>query len=340
VFTLDDRTGNVVTTVALFAVVAGVVFAARATLVVFLLALLLAYLLEPLVAWVQRLLPVQSHSRTGAIAVVYLTGSLLMVGAGYALAPALAGQMQQLYAIAPEMLARFTNQGFLEQHNSLIAATAQRTAGAVAAAAAEAGWLLMVPIIAIFFLQNRPALVNGTVDFLARRRERASVKRTIENIDTMLAQYTRAQLTLAGLSSVVYTGSMALLRIPYPLGLGLLGGALEFIPAFGWILAAAAIITSGWLAHAHWLWMAGVIVVWRVVQNFVVSPRVMGDRMQMEPMTVIFALMAGGQIGGLLGVLLSVPVLAVLRIVWLERSSRQNAQVTLVTSASAPMSNS
>ena len=51
----------------------------------------------------------------------------------------------------------------------------------------------------------------------------------------------------------------------------------------------------------------------------------MGDRLEMEPLTVIFALMAGGQIGGLLGVVLSVPVVAVLRILWLQRSSRQNA---------------
>jgi predicted PurR-regulated permease PerM len=68
-----------------------------------------------------------------------------------------------------------------------------------------------------------------------------------------------------------------------------------------------------------------VIVVWRLVQNFVISPRVVGDRLQMEPITVFFALMAGGQIAGLLGVVLAVPVVAVARILWRERTSRQNA---------------
>ena len=86
-------------------------------------------------------------------------------------------------------------------------------------------------------------------------------------------------------------------------------------------------LTSGWLTHAHWIWMAGLLVLWRLVQNFVNSPRIMGDRLKMEPITVIFALMAGGQIGGLLGVFLSVPVVAVLRIVWLERDARQKVAI-------------
>ena len=90
-------------------------------------------------------------------------------------------------------------------------------------------------------------------------------------------------------------------------------------------LAAAIMLTAGWFTHAPWIWMAGSIVIWRIIQNFVVYPRIMGDRLEMEPITVFFALMAGGEIGGLLGVLLSVPVAAVLRIVWLERSSRENA---------------
>ena len=99
----------------------------------------------------------------------------------------------------------------------------------------------------------------------------------------------------------------------------------EFVPIVGWILAAAVMLTSGWLTHAHWIWMAGLIAIWRLVLNFVISPRIMGDRLELPPIAVFFALMAGGQIAGILGVILSVPVLAVLRILWLERSSRQNA---------------
>jgi predicted PurR-regulated permease PerM len=327
VFTPDDRTGNILTTIALFAAVAGVAFAARATVVVLVLSLLLAYLLEPLVAWVQGLLPGQSDSRTWAIALVYLITTTVLVGAGYALEPTVAGQMQRLNAAAPDMLARLTDRRFLAEHSGLIAGAVERATHAVAAAAENAGWLLMVPIVAVFFLKNRAALIDGTVDIFARRLERASVKRTVQQVDAMLAQYLRAQVVLAGLSSAFYAVSMALLGFPYPIAFGVLGGALEFLPVVGWILAAVVILTSGWLTHAPWIWMAGLIVTWRIVQNFVNSPRIMGDRLDMEPLTVILALMVGSQIGGLLGVLLSVPIVAVLRILWLERSSRQKAAV-------------
>ena len=131
-------------------------------------------------------------------------------------------------------------------------------------------------------------------------------------------------MILAGFSAIFYGVSMALLRFPYALALAVAGGAVEFVP-FGWIAAAGTMLASGWLAHAHWIWMAVLLVVWRIIQNFVISPRVMGNRLQMEPITVLFALMVGGQLGGLAGAIFSVPVVAVLRIVYQHRASRDTA---------------
>ena len=316
---LDDRTGNVLTTIALFAAVAAMAFAARVTLVVFVLALLLAYLLEPAVAWLQRRLPVKSHDRAAAIALVYLTGLAVVVGAGYALLPAIAGQMPRLEGKPPDLFDRFANREWLARHSALISDAVGRSFRALGSAASYVGWLLLVPVIAIFFLGNRAAFIDATVDLFARRRDRESVKHTVEQVDTMLAEYIRAQLLLAGLTAAFYGGSMAFLRFPYPLALGILSGALEFIPVVGWMMAAGVILTAGWLAHAPWIWMAVLIGVWRGVQNFVNSPSIMGDRLQLEPLTVIFSLMAGGQIGGLLGVVLAVPAVAVFRILWLAR---------------------
>jgi predicted PurR-regulated permease PerM len=325
VLSLDDRTGNVLTTIGLFAAVAGAAYAARGTLVVLVLALLFAYLLEPAVDWIQRLLPSRSSGRPAAIALVYLTGALVLAGGMYGLEPTIPRQTQRLDAAASEMRRRFTDKGPLAQPGTAMVTTIEQVGRTARETAEHAGLILMVPIIAIFFLYSRTALIDGAVEFFARRRDRACVKRTIEQIDATLAQYARAQLTTAGLSAVFYSGSMALLGFPYPLALGVLGGVVEFVPMVGWIVAAAAMLTSGWLVQAHWIWMASLIVLWRLVQNFLVSPRVVGDRVQMEPITVFLALMAGGQMAGLLGVVLAVPVVAVLRILGRERTSQQNA---------------
>ena len=93
--------------------------------------------------------------------------------------------------------------------------------------------------------------------------------------------------------------------------------------------SAAAILTMGFLTHAHWIWMAGLLVVWRLVQDYVNSPRIMADNVQLPPLTVVFALMVGGQVGGIAGVYLSVPTVAVLRIVWLECFSTRSSSVAV-----------
>ena len=156
---------------------------------------------------------------------------------------------------------------------------------------------------------------------------------SLRQVDTMLAKYIRAQLALAGLSFVFYSVSMLILRFPYAIALGVLGGALEFLPAVGWIASAVAILTIGFLTHAHWIWMAGLLVLWRLVQDYVNSPRIMGDSLELQPLTVVFALMVGGQLGGIAGLYLSVPAVAVLRIVWLESLSTRNSATSLSTNA-------
>jgi predicted PurR-regulated permease PerM len=339
VLALDDRTGNVLTTIATFAAVAALVFAVRSLIVVSVLALLLAYLLEPLVSWVQGQLPGRSPSRGRAVAVVYVTAMMLVLGAGYAVGPALLAQLRRLSTDAPRMLDHVRNQGFLAGHGDMIESTATRASDAAAAAAGQMSWLLLVPLVAIFFLNNRPKVIDGVVDLFAQRRDRATVRRRIDAIDTVLAQYTRSQLIMAGLSAAFYSVTLALLGFPYPLALGLLSGAMELIPVVGWMVAAAIVLVTGYLAHAHWIWVAGLIGAWKLVETFVLSPRIMGDRLQLEPMAVIVAMLAGGQVGGLIGAVLSVPAAAVLHILWRERSA-SGAVGVLTTSTAAPMSRS
>ena len=66
-------------------------------------------------------------------------------------------------------------------------------------------------------------------------------------------------------------------------------------------------------------------MIWRLVQDYVNSPHIMGDNLDLQPLTVVFALMVGGQVGGIAGVYLSVPTVAVLRIVWLECFSTRDS---------------
>jgi len=325
---------------------ATILYMARGAFLVLLLSLLFAYLLEPAIALLQQHSRLGRKNRTWAIAQVYLIGTLVLGGLGYEFGPHLAAQAKNLNAAVPAILQELSSgrsaaslgarhgltaaqqlwiQDLLARHHDFIARVFERGAASAAYVAASAIWLFAIPILTIFILRDGRQMVDAFSDAVGARGDQTLVKRILRRVDTMLAKYIRAQLALAGLSFVFYSVSMLVLGFPFAIALGILGGVLEFLPAVGWIASAVAILTVGFLTHSHWIWMAGLLVVWRLVQDYVNSPRIMGDSLELQPLTVVFALMVGGQVGGIAGVYLSVPAVAVLRIVWLECFSTQNS---------------
>jgi len=132
----------------------------------------------------------------------------------------------------------------------------------------------------------------------------------------MLQRYIRAKVTLGMLSFVFSSLAMLMLGFPHPLALGVIAGILEFIPIAGWMMAAATIVSVGVLAHSHWIWMLALLGAWRVCMDYAISPRVMGHELEIHPLLAIFAVMVGGAVGGIVGVYLSIPLVAGLRVVW------------------------
>jgi len=338
-FSLDNRAGNVITTAAVYMFAAAVLYIGRWAFLILLLSLLFAYLLEPAVTWLQQHSWLGRKNRTWAIAQVYLIGTLVLGSMGYKLGPHVAAQIRNLNAAMPEILHSLSTgkapaglvgrhglsadqqqriQDLLARNHDFVARVFERGATAIGYIAASAIWLFPIPILAAFILRDGRQMAEAMLEAAGQGREETPFKRIVRRVDTMLGKYIRAQLALAGLSFGFYSISMLVLGFPYAIALGLLGGALEFLPVVGWIISAAVILTVGFLTHAHWIWMAALVVAWRLVQDYVNSPRIMGNSLELQPLTVVFALMVGGQVGGIAGVYLSVPTVAVLRIVWLE----------------------
>jgi predicted PurR-regulated permease PerM len=139
----------------------------------------------------------------------------------------------------------------------------------------------------------------------------------IGDMNEMLAHFIRAQLILVVLSWVAYSSFLALMKVQYALMLGTAGGILEFIPLIGPFVAAVLIIGVALLTgYSHWVIIGIFLLAWRMVQDYVVSPRIMGKSVELHPLAAIFGVLAGAEIAGVLGVYLSIPVMASLRIVW------------------------
>jgi len=349
-FSFDDRTGNVITTAAIFIIAATVLYIARGAFLIMLLSLLFAYLLEPAVTWLQQHSRLGRKSHTWAIAQVYLIGILVMGSMGYKLGPHVAAQIRNLNAAVPEIVQDLSSgklpagpggrhglsdaqqqqiKDLLAHNRDFIARAFERGAASIGYIAASAVWLFPIPILAAFILRDGRQMAETMMEAFEPGREDTPLIRILQRVDTMLGKYMRAQSALAGLSCGFYSLAMLALRFPYALALGLLGGALEFLPVVGWIISASVILTVGFLTHAHWIWMASLLVGWRLVQDYVNSPRIMGNSLELQPLTVVFALMVGGQVGGIAGVYLSVPTVAVLRIVWLECLASRRSSAAL-----------
>jgi predicted PurR-regulated permease PerM len=115
----------------------------------------------------------------------------------------------------------------------------------------------------------------------------------------------------------MFSAVLAMMRMPYALVLGTVGGLLEFIPVVGPLVAAVIIVGVALLmGYKHWLVLIVFLGIWRLIQDYVSSPRIMGHSMELHPLAAIFGVMAGAEVAGILGVFLSIPVMASLRIVF------------------------
>jgi predicted PurR-regulated permease PerM len=338
---LDSRTSRVLLTALLFALGLGFLYAARRTLIVFLFAIFFAYLINPAVGRLEKLV----RSRVWAIAIIYF---LLVVGLavfGLLVGPRIARQssrlgeslpglvdnasMGQLSGQIDQLAEKIGNEhgwsdvtqkrirDFLISRRGDLAALAQRI-GIRAAEAAQQVWVLfLVPILAIFFLRDGGNFHEVLLALVQSRTQREFLQDVFQDLNQMLAQFIRAQLTLAAFSLLAYVSILGLMRVPYALMLGTAGGALEFVPLAGPLLAGTAMMVVAVLAgYQHWAFLLLFLLAWRLIQDYVISPRVMGVSVELHPLAALFGILAGGEIAGILGVYLSIPVMASLRIVW------------------------
>jgi predicted PurR-regulated permease PerM len=207
-------------------------------------------------------------------------------------------------------------QSFLNNHGDDITQLAQRVGLRVADVAKQAWLFFVVPLLSIFFLKDGRAFSDFLLAAIQSRPQREFLENVLNDLNQMLAHFIRAQLTLAALTLVMYSVFLAIMRVPYALVLGTLGGVLEFIPVVGPLAAALVIVSVALLlSYKHWLILVVFLGSWRLIQDYVSSPRIMGESMELHPLAAIFGVMAGGEVAGILGIYLSIPVMASLRIV-------------------------
>lgn len=308
--------------------------AARETLTLFLFAILFAYFLLPLVNRLEK--PVRGRGK--AILVVYLILGAVLTGLGFAAGPAISREARDLANSLPTLLNRVASgelvqsfgqhhgwnqqrvdqvQAFLVAHKDEILGYGKSLAGKLATPATHIWWLILIPILTLFFLKQGQEIAASVAGLATDPEDRAVVDDLFADVNVMLGSYIRAQIVLAVLTLVAYVVVLGLLRVPYALVLAPVAGFLEFIPVVGPAIAAVSVFLIAVLAgYSHPVALVVFLGAWRLIQDYVNAPRIMGKSLEIEPLVQIFAVLAGGEIGGIVGALVSVPVVAILRILW------------------------
>jgi predicted PurR-regulated permease PerM len=346
------RTALVVLSLTL-AVAAGlwILYRLAGLLLLLVLAVFFAYLVAPLVAKLRREVTVRGRKlvlpQPAAVAVVYVLIFGSIAAAVMLVLPALDSELGQLAKEVPGYVARVQSSwqhwqtGYRGRslppavRDAIDRATRQAvTAGGtyatnellprLAGSLVYLPWLILVPILAFFLLKDTELLRKSALRILPRGHLRSRADVFLGELNEMLAAYIRAQVTACVLIGAVCTVGFLLIGVPYAVALGITAGLLEFIPLAG-PLTIGVLATSFAAFHSPGQALAVLLflVVLRVVQDYVVYPRIVGTGLRLHPLAVILAILCGAELGGLAGVFLAIPAVAVITLAsWHYRDHR------------------
>ncbi len=314
------------------------VYQLRSVIVLLVLSIFAAYLISPLVTIVSRPFHFRGRERCLskgiAIGVVYLVLFGLLTVLLSWLIPRLSQQvadigtqapayMQAVQGSAAKFTALYDRLGLPASAREEIERTLATFSGTVEGAVRSSlmvivgllgylPWLVLIPILAFFFLKDGEAFRRYALSALPPGRVRSYGVQLFDSVNAALAAYIRAQLIACVLVGFVVGVGFALLRVPYTVLFAVAAGLAEFVPLVGpLVIAVVAAIVAALQHPILAVWVLIFLGVLRILEDYVVYPRLVGHTIDLHPLAIIIAVLAGAELGGVIGVFLAVPAIAV-----------------------------
>jgi predicted PurR-regulated permease PerM len=301
----------------------------------FLVGAVFAYLASPAVNWAERRrVPRTVGTLVAVIVIVLLVLALLLI-----LAPLVQAEFGQLFRRLPDLGGRLygyaapwlkenldiemdfdlasIRQFISENMEGAQALATHVFTGLKAGGLAVLGIVInlaLIPVVMFYLLRDWNTIV-GRIDELLPRRWLGRFRKMAGEVDSVLAEFVRGQLSVMGVLAIYYVAGLSLAGLKFAVPIGLLTGLLVFIPYVGFGLGLTLGVLAALLQWSGWPGFAAVLVVYgigQLLENYVLVPWLVGDRIGLHPLAVIFALLAFGQLFGFAGVLLALPVSAAL----------------------------
>jgi len=323
---------------AITAVIVYLLWLLAPVLMPFAVAAMLAYLGDPLADRLERL----GLSRAWAATLVFLVLILALGGVLLLLIPLISRQIENLiqnlprYAQWAQQTAWPWLQGKLhldprmfDSDQLLVAFKAHMgsigdVATAVLGKVSRSGlgivlWLtnlVLIPVVAFYLLRDWDRLV-GTIDRMLPRSIEPTIAHLAHESDKVLGAFVRGQLLVMLALGIFYGAGLSLVGLSVGLLIGIVAGLLSFVPYLGFIVGFGAAVIAVLVQYGDWahlLIICGVFVVGQLLEGYVLVPKLVGDKIGLHPVAVIFSVLAGGYLFGFLGVLLALPAASVIMV--------------------------
>jgi predicted PurR-regulated permease PerM len=321
---------------AIIAVIGYLVWLLAPVLMPFAVAAMLAYLGDPLADRLERL----GLGRTPAVSIVFTVLLLLVIGALLLLVPLVSHQVENLAqnlpryvdwlqgTAAPWVLAKLhldphvfdTGQLMLalKEHLGSIGSVATAVLGKVSRSSIGAVmWLtnlVLIPVVAFYLLRDWDRMV-AYIDRLLPRSLQPTIAQLARESDAVLGAFVRGQLLVMLALGIFYGAGLALVGLSVGPLIGMVAGLLSFVPYLGFIVGFGAAVIAVLVQYGDWthlLLVGGVFAIGQLLEGYVLVPKLVGDKIGLHPVAVIFAVLAGGYLFGFLGVLLALPAASVI----------------------------
>ena len=308
----------------------------------FIAAAILAYALNPAVDWLTgRSLGRRHLPRAIAVSIVLFLLLAVLLGLVLVVVPVLQKEFILMREQIPQLLtrindflvpklrefgigARLDGAGLQKLFNQHLATSSDEIWAAVLASArvggvALIGWIatfVLIPVLLFYLLLDWHAMLRRTARTIPRRWL-ASTLSMAQEVDSLLAQYLRGQLAVMIALAVFYSVGLLLVRLEVALPVGIITGLLVVVPYLGFGLGLILALLAAVLQYDSLqgiMLVAAVYGVGQVLESAFLTPRLVGERIGLHPLVVIFALLAFGQLFGFAGVLLALPASAVLSV--------------------------
>jgi len=323
-------------------ILGGLVYLLSPILMPFLVAAFIGYLGDPMVDKFEA----RHYSRSLSVSIVFIFFTILLFIALFLLLPLLENQIVALLSklpsyidyiqsdILPRILS-FTGVGGMSSEQGVNVSVIKQAladnwqsvggvAGYLVNSISKSGlliiaWvsnLVLIPVIAFYFMRDWDIMVAKLTHLIPRHIE-PLVTRLVKESDEVLAAFMRGQLLVMVCLAGIYSTGLWVAGLELALLVGLLAGMVSFVPYLGFIVGIlAAIIASLMQLHDLSLLLPIAIVfgIGQLVESMLLTPLLVGDRIGLHPVAVIFAIMAGGQLFGFVGILIALPVSAVIMV--------------------------